>query len=423
MKGFFSDSQIKKTTTTGPARCVKCGLYKTCLSPRMEPTGEGRKKILFVAEAPGEKEDKRNKQLIGDAGQLLRKVLRKEGIDLDIDCRKINSTNCRPPKNREPSDDEIAFCRPNVFKEIESFKPHIIILMGKAAIKSVIGSFWKKDLGTVTSWRGWTIPDRSLNAWICPTFHPSYIQRNGGEEHVSHLIFCQDIKKFLKFIDKPLPKFHDESKDVEIIVSEKGANLYLKDVFRQRPDWISFDYETTGLKPHAQGHEIVTCAICDGKRTGAFLAHYQSVQDSLIRILRNKMIRKSAHNLKFEQSWTKEIYGCDVEGWLWDSQIAAHILENRELITSLKFQTYVNFGVADYDSHIKPYLEGVEKNNANSFNRIHELSKTELLTYNGLDSIYGYKLTEKQMEQLGKSSLEFMEMIADPSFFIRRPGK
>jgi len=392
----------------------------------MKATGEGRKKILFVAEAPGEKEDRRNKQLIGDSGQLLRKILRRQYIDLDKDCRKINAVNCRPPKNREPSDDEIAFCRPNVFNEIKTFQPHIIVLLGKTAIKSVIGSFWKKDLGTVTSWRGWTIPDRTLNVWLCPTLHPSYVQGSGGEDHVSHLILEQDIKKFVSLIDKPLPNFHDESQDVEIMVNERDIHLYLRDVFRQRSEWISFDYETTGLKPHAEGHEIVSCAISDEKRTGAFLAHYKTTQTSLIRILRNGIIKKSAHNLKFEQNWTRSIYGCTVEGWMWDSQIAAHILDNRELITSLKFQTYVNFGVADYDSHIKPYLQGMEKNNANSFNRIHELSKTELLTYNGLDSIYGRMLTEVQMQTYTESGLDFSQLtkfINDPSFFIRRPRK
>ena len=42
--------------------CVKCGLDKNCVFPRMKPTGEGQRRILIVAEAPGSSEDKQNKQ-------------------------------------------------------------------------------------------------------------------------------------------------------------------------------------------------------------------------------------------------------------------------------------------------------------------------------------------------------------------------
>ena len=77
--------------------------------------------------------------------------------------------------------------------------------------------------------------------------------------------------------------------------------------------------------------------------------------------------------------------------------IAAHVGDNRSLITSLKFQTYINFGVADYDSHIESFLKGRDSKNANSINRIEELDIQELLHYNGLDSLFGYLLAEKQI--------------------------
>jgi len=101
IQGFFSDSSDSKDNERKSSiplmsgtDCKKCKLYKTCKSPRMKMTGEGRKGIFFLAEAPGKDEDECNKQLVGDAGKLLRKVLRKFNIDLDRDCYKINCVNC-----------------------------------------------------------------------------------------------------------------------------------------------------------------------------------------------------------------------------------------------------------------------------------------------------------------------------------------
>ena len=104
-------------------------------------------------------------------------------------------------------------------------------------------------------------------------------------------------------------------------------------------------------------------------------------------------------------TFTEKILGYPVKNWAWDSMQAAHILNNREGITSLKFQVYVNFGIEDYGSEVHPYLESGDKN-ANAFNRIEELISTDagkqkLLLYGGLDSLYEYWLAIKQMGVMG----------------------
>jgi hypothetical protein len=80
----------------------------------------------------------------------------------------------------------------------------------------------------------------------------------------------------------------------------------------------------------------------------------------------------------------------------------AHILDNRQGICGLKFQSYVNFGVIDYDSHIAPYLKSQPDQGANAKNKIKEFIKkfgiNPVLTYCALDSLYGYRLTQKQKQ-------------------------
>jgi DNA polymerase len=362
----------------------------------MEATGEGKKKILIIAEAPGAEEDKRGIQLVGDAGTLFRRYLRSLGVDLDRDCWKTNAINCRPPGNRKPTIKEIEACRPRVWDVIENEKPRLIILCGEVAVESFLGHRWPKDLGTIGKWRGWYIPDRRTGAWVAPTYHPSYIMRS-EKEPAKGVIFKGDLQGALNHLDIPHPPADD---NIYIIREEQETIDYLKKVYMRgvkSPELISFDYETTGLKPHAPGHRIVCCAIGEAGGTTAFMIT-DKVKPRLKRVLREPDIPKTAHNMKFEESWSRVILNTPVAGWRWDSMLGAHVQNNRPYITGLKFQAYVNFGIEDYSSHLEPLLES-KKNNANSFNKIDEIDPQELLLYCGRDALIQRRLALKQMEE------------------------
>jgi DNA polymerase len=120
--------------------CLKCGLYKRCKHPKMEYTGNGKKKCLIIAEAPGEDEDNLGRQLVGKIGQWFRKKLAAFDLSLDDDFYKTNSVCCRPtdPKgnNRKPTPQEIQYCRPRIEALIKKLKPEHIWLMGGVAIES-----------------------------------------------------------------------------------------------------------------------------------------------------------------------------------------------------------------------------------------------------------------------------------------------
>lgn len=97
---FFTHADLqgaKRSLPTLP-QCGKCGLFKTCQSPKMPPSGKGERRILFVGEAPGEVEDLRGEQFVGKTGKELRRVLRGLHLELD-DCVKTNAASCRPPNN------------------------------------------------------------------------------------------------------------------------------------------------------------------------------------------------------------------------------------------------------------------------------------------------------------------------------------
>ena len=397
IEGFFDQKQL--TSLSRPDgkvySCITCGLYKGNKHPRMAPFGNFQKEIMIIGEAPGEVEDARGKPWQGKTGQLLQRTLKRLGVDLFEDCVSINACHCRPTdeqgNNRTPTNYEVESCRQETFKIISRYQPKVILLMGGAAVYSVIGHRWKRKLGGIGQWRGWCIPDIDLNTWLCPTFHPSYIQReNSGAAEV---IWEQDLSQAIRKITDTLPEYIDPVvmylDDLSVLDSLNTAESRV----------VSIDYETTGLKPHAPGHRIVCASVgIDANHAYVFmLPESKRARQPFIRLLQNTSIGKMAHNMKFEESWSRDRLKVSVDRWVWDSMLAAHLLDNRPGVTGLKFQTYVNFGVVDYSSEIDPFLTSTDQKGANATNRILELisssgGREKLLKYCGLDSVYEYRL-------------------------------
>ena len=404
MKPFFNTQQTASVSRPdGKGRsCISCGLYKNVITPRMKPYGNFKRGILNIGEAGGADEDRIGKPWQGKTGQLLQRTYKKLGIDLFEDCLNVNSCLCRPMtkegNNRTPTNQEIENCRHAVLQLIKNVQPHVIVLLGGSALYSLLGHRWRKNLGGISKWRGYTIPDWDFNAWLCPVFHPSFTER--GEKEVE-TVWMQDLEHALSMTNHALPKFEDESKQVEIITDLSC----LDDI--QSP--FAWDLETTGLKPHAQSvHRIICMSVYDGRRCVVFMMPTDARNTKHLRRLLQSNKKKIASNMKFETTWALNCLDIEITDWLFDTMLASHILDNRPDITSIKFQTLVNFGVFDYASEIASYLKSIDKKNGNSVNRIDELLKSEeltqkLLVYCGLDSIFEYKVAMVQMKQLGMS--------------------
>ena len=392
MQGFFKQSEITKTIKSKSAKkqgCEACKLKDGCQSPKMKVTGLGDSKILFVAEAPGKKEDETGIQLIGQAGQILRRTLMQFDFVLDKEAWKTNAILCRPPKNRTPTTREISLCRENLFKTIEELKPEKIILLGRTALLSFLGHRMKKA-GAISKWVGWGIPDQKHKCWIFPTYHPSYLLRDEKNKALWDK-FTDHIYQAITW-HEDLPETVPE---VEIIKTSFAADIFLEGL-RKNPEPIVIDIETTGKKPYRKGHEIICISICTKSKAYSFpIFDDPSFLKSLRRVLQNKRIKKTAHNIQFEDTWIKTILGYSVLGWDWDTMIEAHIHDNRMGVTGLKFQTYVNFGILGYDDSISKFLESKSKN-SNDFNTVKEAPLNELLQYCGEDAYYTQLLQQKQ---------------------------
>jgi len=379
----------------------------------MEATGQGRLGVLVVAEAPGAEEDRQGVQLVGRAGKVLRLALRSLGVDLDRDCVKINAVNCRPMdsqgRNRTPTDTEIQYCRPRVWNVIRRMKPRVILLLGEPAVKSFLAHRWVRvgeTLEGISRWRGWCIPDQEVGAWVCPTYHPSYVMRN-EKEPVVGVIWRQDLERALSLIHTEVPRHEPQ---VELLWEQHQVVSVLKEVYgvcRSEGQLLAFDYETTGLKPYRPGHRVLCVGLCvDGKVGYCFpwQPEWTEAQKWWKRILLSPSIPKTAHNMKFENLWSRVALGTEVVGWHWCSLQAAHIQDNRPYVSGLKFQVYVNFGILGYDAEVASYLDAdlgeKIKYGANAFNRASQCPLDKLMYYCAQDALYQYWLAMEQIQSI-----------------------
>ena len=405
--GFFRKEQITTKRKSKRRQCGACGLFKRCNSPKIDISGEGHKSILVLSESPSQEEDRKGETLVGQSGSLLGKRFKEIGVNLQKDCWKLNAIVCRAidadGKGRKPTDPEIDYCRPTLLKELKEKKPHLIVLLGSAAIKSFLGDRWQKNLGGIDKWRGWAIPDKDFNCWVLPIFHPSFVLRS-EREPVVETIFNQDIKNIANYIDKPFPELPDADKCCSVLTKKDEIVLYLEEILKLKATF-AFDYETTGLKPHAKGHRIASVGLC-WQKDKAVAWDWKLTPVSLYRkIMKDPSIRKIAANMKMEDHWTA-VAGrkMEVNGWLFDTMNAAHIEDQRKGITGLKFDVYKRYGVVDYDSTIHHYLVSDSKEfGANGLNRVFEAPQGELRLYNAKDAFYTYHLAIDQMKEMGIS--------------------
>jgi uracil-DNA glycosylase family 4 len=348
----------------------------------MDVYGDGEREILIVGEYPSEYADEDGLPFAGDTLKHLKDGLKQAGIDYRRDCWITNSLLCSTLKNRDPTSDELQCCLPNLINTIRVCKPRVIVLMGRAAISQVIGQFWEAGIGGGFRWLGWKIPCIEWNAWLCPTYHPAFINKKLKGDEIEGLLWKQNLKEVGRLEGRPWsdgPPNH-ASKIKCIYDPDKAASEV--DKFTRAALPTAFDYECDRLKPDHPDARIVSCSMSNGEYAISFPWVGTAVEAT--RTFLWSTVPKMAWNMKFEERWTRKMFGAGVRNWLWDGMLATHVLDNRQEICSLKFQAFVQMGVSSYNTSVAPYLKA---DSGNLPNRIKEVDLGELLFYGGMDSL------------------------------------
>ncbi len=156
--------------------------------------------VMFIGEAPGQKEAELRIPFVGRAGQLLNKTLLELGMKRE-DMYVSNIVKVRPPGNRDPLPEELAAFTPFLLEEIQIIQPKLICTLGRfsmnyflpdSKISQVHGNlqrFWWHDQIT----------------YLLPQYHPAAALRNGN----MLAAFKEDLAKI------PLALTHIELKQQE----------------------------------------------------------------------------------------------------------------------------------------------------------------------------------------------------------------
>lgn len=137
--------------------CLECTLCPLCEMRTNVVFGVGNPDadIMFIGEGPGEQEDLKGEPFVGPAGMLLDDML----SIIDLDRTKVyiaNIVKCRPPRNRDPLEEEQIACLGYLRQQVALVKPKIIVCLGRIAATRLIRPDFRitREHGTWTERNG-----------------------------------------------------------------------------------------------------------------------------------------------------------------------------------------------------------------------------------------------------------------------------
>jgi DNA polymerase len=185
----FSSPSTLEAVRTELGDCRRCKLhpYRTQI---VFGTGNPQARLIFIGEAPGRDEDLQGEPFVGQAGQLLNKII--QAIQLQREEVYIaNIIKCRPPENRNPEPDEIAACEPFLIKQLQVIRPKLICALGTFAAQTLL-----KTEEKISSLRGKFLEYQGIP--LMPTYHPAFLLRNPSRKRE----VWEDMKKIKREYDK-----------------------------------------------------------------------------------------------------------------------------------------------------------------------------------------------------------------------------
>ncbi len=136
---------------------------------------------MFVGEAPGQDEDIQGKPFVGRSGQLLNSMFGALGLSRD-QVFIANVIKCRPPRNRDPSNEEVQQCTPYLKAQIAMIQPRVIVALGRISARLLLDAHEKTPMselrGDVHTYEKTGIP-------LIVTYHPAYLLRSPDQKRIA----------------------------------------------------------------------------------------------------------------------------------------------------------------------------------------------------------------------------------------------
>jgi uracil-DNA glycosylase len=398
--GFFlKESEVAQATTKerrpkkvavliseherGCDACPLQEVWPRITTPQMPMRGNLQGDILVIAEAPGEEEDLGGDVLIGKTGQFLRKHIPHRHKDR---LAFTNIVRCRPPGNRTPTGLEMHCCYMHLEEDVRRTAFKAVLLVGG----SPLSRFISPATASITQIHGVRFPIEIAGRvmWGFPVFHPSFVERTGGENSTQWPCFNADIQRFFREVDKWRDPVVERVSAGDVIVTRDPAEA--RAIIERMEGVLGVDVETSRLKPYERDAKLITGAVSDGDTTVAFpCEHPEDPNDWGVPLLLEVTQQRKwvGHQSQFEYTWlTSEARRLDID-WQCaefdDSMALVRQLVARTGLNGLDVASRIVLGV-DIKS-----LTDVDARNIMAY------SLAEVLPYNGLDAWASAKILRR----------------------------
>ncbi len=177
------------------ASCQRCTELVVSRSRTVFGVGPVDPELCFVGEAPGATEDQRGEPFVGEAGQLLDRIIAACGMKRE-EVYICNICKCRPPGNRVPTAQEAGNCREYLERQLELVRPRFLCALGACAAQNLLGTTEGigKLRGRFHDFKG--IP-------VMCTYHPAYLLPGRSPQKKRDV--WDDMKRLLERMGRPIP--------------------------------------------------------------------------------------------------------------------------------------------------------------------------------------------------------------------------
>lgn len=439
--GLFDTIQTVTHHTTG---CSKCGAYLKCKNGRLDGV-VGSNDVLLVLPPPSEVEDLTGSivSMHNISNRYIKSVLYEVGISFN-ECSAITVVGCYKanPVKASPC------CFSRLVSFIKRVKPKLILSFGADNLWSMVHTEWTDSIDGIGRWRGITIPSHFWGAWVCNVmslddictkdnfkFNESIRKASSLEEKYNAIKDEPYFKTFDLFLKRDVRRAIIKSrKEVfpEVLTKKEFTKhltpaesiMYMEEAYKylenNADDFVTVDLETTGLAPYNKGHHIRTMGMCYKDNEAVAFEVTDTNIPTIKKFMTCKGIRYVNANVQYEWKWFKAILGITTH-WCHDIIIYKHLIDQRPMITSLKFQAYVELGVPLYNESVHPYLsckkdtvnkdthEGEKTGNPNDINDIDNAPLDDLIYYNCLDCLFTRRIAKLQFKHYAESDVKNKE--------------
>ncbi len=158
--------------------CMRCSQLVDSRRRIVDGVGSMDADLVFVGEAPGQREDDVGEPFVGRSGELLTEKLESHGVSRD-DVRITNSVRCRPPENRDPRKKELANCRSYLYSELQEVDPEVVSTLGRVPTGNLLGDGFRMAdvVGEVTE-----LQIESSVYPLVPCYHPAAMLYDRSKE-------------------------------------------------------------------------------------------------------------------------------------------------------------------------------------------------------------------------------------------------